>query len=248
MTTNDNIILKFKPKLIDIQDTDLLNMSVQTERLLIYGEIHGIKENADIIYTLVHHLDIKRIVIESSPSVAGFIDAASKGVYDFSLIDVDTFDTSILSLEVAKTIATLLSEGQIEDVRYIDTYFDNLDPSKMDHPASPQEREQILADNILAMNRPKSTLCLLGQWHTQTQPMEMGDGITHYSALYRLRKVLPNIPLVHNIYGGGTAFNDGRVLDLPHRQDVEEKYYVRQISDIDFDLHVPVGHHSLLSK
>lgn len=246
--TNDDTILRFKPKLIDIQDTDLLSVPVQVEKLLVYGEIHGIKESADIIYTLVHQLDIKQIAIENSPSVAGFIDAISKGVYDFSLIDVDTFDTSILSLEVAKTIATLLSEGQIEDIRYIDTYFDNLDPSKMDHPASPQEREQILADNILAISRFKPTICLLGQWHTQTQPVDMGDGNTHYSALYRLRKVLSNIPLVHNIYGGGTAFNDGRVLDLPRRQDVEEKYCVRQISDIDFDLHVPVGHHSLLNK
>ncbi len=246
--TNDDTILKFNPKLIDIQDIDLLDIPVQTEKLLVYGEIHGIKENADIIYSLVHHLNIEQIAIENSPSIAKFIATASKDIYDFSFIDANTFDTSILSLEVAKTIATLLREGRIKNVIYIDTYFDNLDPSKMDHPASPQEREQNLADNILAIDRSKPTLCLLGQWHTQAQPVNIGDGNTHRSALYRLRKVLPNIPFVHNIYRGGTAFNDGRILDLPQRLDVEEIYCVKQISDMDFDIHIPVGHHSSLNK
>ena len=246
--TNDDIILKFVPKLIDIQGIDLLRASLQEEKALVYGEIHGIQENAEVVYSLVHQLDIKQIALENSPNIAKFIHSASKGVYDFSLIDIDIFDTSILSLEMAKTIAILLSEGQIEHIEYIDTYFDRLDPSKMDHPASPQDREQEIADNLLAIDRSIPTLCLLGQWHTQASPVSMDDGNVHYSALHRIRKILPDVPLVHNVYGSGTAFNDGQILNLPGRQDVKNTYCVEMISDRDFDLHIPTGHHSLLKR
>lgn len=148
-------------------------MAIQTQLFLVYGEIHGIKENADIIYTLVRHLEIKKIAIENSPNIAEFIQSIGRSEYDFSLIDPDTFDSSILSLEVAKTLGVLHQEGQLEQINYVDTYFDNLNPSKMDHPASPQLREQLLADYILQLDRQTTTLCLLGQWHTQPAAVKL---------------------------------------------------------------------------
>lgn len=242
--TNDDIILRFRPNFIDIQDVDLLKEPLRLSSLLVYGEIHGIRENADIIYTLIHRLGIKRVAIENSPNIAEFINAASADTYDFSLIDVDTFDTSILSLEVAKTIATLVREEQIRHVEYIDTYFDTIDPSNIDHPESPQLREQALAKNILALDTSMPTLCLLGQWHTQTHPIDIGNGDIHHSALYRIRQAKPDVAFVHNIYRAGSTYNDGRVLTLPTRHDVEHIFCVKQSSSIDFDLHVPEAHHS----
>lgn len=143
--TNYDIISQFIPKLIDIHDVNQLQQAIQCSNLLVYGEIHGIQENADIIYTLTHKLNIKRIAIENSPSIKNFITAASKGEYDFSLINPDVFDLSILSLKVAKTLATLLAEGIVDEILYVDTFFDNLDPSLLDDSDSPQKREQLIA-------------------------------------------------------------------------------------------------------
>lgn len=240
--TNTDIISRFFPKIIDLQGTNLLQQALQSFHILVYGEIHGIQENADVIYTLAHKLKINRIAIENSPSVKNFIDTAYEGVYDFSLLDPDTFDSSILSLEVAKTLVTLLKEGTIEEIVYIDTFFDNLDPSTLDHPTSPQKREEVLAENILNIDSSTgcNTLCLLGQWHTQPNPVKLNKAkAIHMSALYRIRQVKQNTPFVHMIYREGQAYNDGTILDLPKRLDVSNHYKIHKLSHLDFDIHVP---------
>lgn len=240
--TNTDIISRFFPKIIDLQGTNLLQQALQSFHILVYGEIHGIQENADVIYTLAHKLKINRIAIENSPSVKNFIDTAYEGVYDFSLLDPDTFDSSILSLEVAKTLVTLLKEGTIEEIVYIDTFFDNLDPSTLDHPTSPQKREEVLAENILNIDSSTgcNTLCLLGQWHTQPNPVKLNKAkAIHMSALYRIRQVKQSTPFVHMIYREGQAYNDGTILDLPKRLDVSNHYKIHKLSHLDFDIHVP---------
>ena len=59
----------FLPKQLDIKHLNLLRPALQKSNLIVYGEIHGIKENTDIIYTLVRKLDIQQLAIESSPAV-----------------------------------------------------------------------------------------------------------------------------------------------------------------------------------
>ena len=53
---NHKIIKTFLPKQLDINYLDLLQPALQKSNLIVYGEIHGIKENADIVYTLVKKL------------------------------------------------------------------------------------------------------------------------------------------------------------------------------------------------
>lgn len=154
--------------------------------MLIYGEIHGVVENAYAIYTLIHNLGIKHVAIENSTSIKEFIDTASKGIYDFNLIDSATFDTSILSIELAKTLAVLKAEGAISTISYIDNYFDNLEQNSRNVSSSPQERERLLAQNILSLDKEELTICLLGQWHTRPDLVSAG-GVMHKSALYRIR-------------------------------------------------------------
>ena len=246
--TNDDIIAKFQPKLIDLKYVNLLKKPLESTRLLIYGEIHGAKENADIVYTLVRRLGIRQLAVETNPNVNKFIRAASNGIYDFSLIDSDTFDTSILSLEIAKTIATLIGEGQIQRIHYIDTYFNDPHPLNLDHTDSPQDRERALAKNIIALDRSEYTLCILGQWHTQPHSIELSDGTIHKSALYRIRQTIPRAPFVHIIYRGGNIYNDSQILTLPDRRDVTNTYCIKQLSIYDFDLHVPRAHHCVNEK
>jgi len=78
----------------------------------------------------------------------------------------------------------------------------------------------------------------MGQWHTQPNVVK-NDKIIHKSALYRLRKVKPNVPFVHNIYRQGELFNDGRVIELPYNPAISSYYEIIQKTGIDFDLYVP---------
>ena len=231
------IIKTFLPKQLDIKHRDLLQFALQKSNLIVYGEIHGIKENADIIYTLVRKLDIQQLAIEASPAVLNFINSVKTGSYDFSLIDEDLFDSSILSLEVIKTIAILLQQNQLKELVFIDTFFDNLDEDAV-IPPSPQEREEQLAKNILGIDDSLPTLCIMGQWHTQPKVVT-DDETRHESALYRLRKTKPNVPFIHNIYRQGELFNDGKIIELPDNPAVSSCYEIVQKTDIDFDLHVP---------
>ena len=231
------IIKTFLPKQLDIKHLELPRPALQKSNLIVYGEIHGIKENADIIYTLVRKLDIQQLAIEASPAVLNFINSVKTGSYDFSLIDEDLFDSNILSLEMIKTIAILLQQNQLKALVFIDTFFDNLDEDAIILP-SPQEREEQLAKNILGIDDSLPTLCIMGQWHTQPKVVTDG-GTRHESALYRLRKTKPNVPFIHNIYQQGQLFNDGKIIELPDNPAVSSCYEIVQKTDIDFDLYVP---------
>ena len=234
---NHDIIKTFSPKQLDIRRLSLLQSALRKSSIIVYGEIHGIKENADIIYNLVKKLGIQRLAIEASPTVLDFINSVKANSYDFSLVDEDLLDSSILSLEMIKAIAILLRQDHLKELVFIDTFFDNLDEG-VAVPPSPQEREEQLAKNILGIDDSLPTLCIMGQWHTQPKVATDG-GIRHESALYRLRKTKPNVPFVHNIYQQGQLFNDGKIIELPDNPAVSSCYEIVQKTDIDFDLHVP---------
>ena len=234
---NHDIIKTFLPKQLDIRQLSSLLPALQKSNLIVHGEIHGIKENADVIYTLVKKLGVKRLAIEASPAVSNFINSVKTGSCDFSLVDEDLFDLSVLSLEMIKTIAILLQQNQLKELVFIDTFFDNLDKDAVISP-SPQEREEQLAKNILKIDDSLLTLCIMGQWHTQPEVVKNNE-TQHKSALYRLRKVKPNVPFIHNVYRQGQLFNDGKIIELPKNPSVPPYYEIVQKTDIDFDLHTP---------
>lgn len=239
----------FEPKLLDIADMDLLVDALASTNLLIYGEIHGIQENAHVIYTLVHKLGIQHLAVEASPTIKTFIERIVEGTYDFLTVDMELFDSSIVSIEVATTLATLLKEGTLQEVMYIDTYFDTVDPDNMDDNNSPQVREQTLADNILALDSTKRTLCIMGQWHTQSQPVTLNDSSAeHLSALWRIRQTQPVTPFCHVVYKKGQLHNDGRLIDLPLNPKLPDYYLLKKASSIDFELTVPVATSTILPE
>ena len=234
---NHDIIKTFLPKQLDIKHLDLLLPALQKSNLIVHGEIHGIKENANIIYTLVIKLGVKRLAIEASPAASNFINSVKTGSCDFSLVDEDLFDLSVLSLEMIKTIAILLQQNQLKELVFIDTFFDNLDEDAI-IPPSPQEREKQLTENVLSIDNSLPTLCIMGQWHTRPEVVKNGE-TQHKSALYHLRKVKPNIPFIHNVYRQGQLFNDGKIIELPKNPSVPPYYEIVQKTDINFELHIP---------
>ena len=234
---NHDIIKTFLPKQLDIKQLSSFQSTLRKSNIIVYGEIHGIKENANVVYTLVKKLGVKRLAIEASPAVSNFINSVKTGSCDFSLVDEDLFNLSVLSLEMIKTIAILLQQNQLKELVFIDTFFDNLDEN-ITVPPSPQEREKQLAKNILEIDDSLLTLCVMGQWHTQPKVIKNGE-TRHESALCRLRKVKPNVPFIHNVYRQGQLFNDGKIIELPKNSSIPPYYEIVQKTDIDFELHIP---------
>ena len=234
---NHDIIKIFLPKQLDIRQLNSLQSTLRKSNIIVYGEIHGIKENSDIIYTLVKKLGVKRLAIEASPAVSNFINSVKTGSCDLSLVDEDLFDLSVLSLEMIKTIAILLQQNQLKELIFIDTFFDNLDEDAI-ISASPQAREEELAKNIFEIDDSLLTLCIMGQWHTQPKVIKNGE-TRHESALCRLRKVKPNVLFIHNVYRQGQLFNEGKTIELPKNPSVPPYYEIVQKTNIDFDLHTP---------
>ena len=234
---NHDIIKTFLPKQLDIRRLNSLQSTLRKSNIIAYGEIHGIKENADVVYTLVKKLGVKRLAIEASPTVFDFINSAKTGSCDFSLVDEDLFDLSVLSLEMTKTIAILLQQNQLKELIFIDTFFDNLDEDAI-ISVSPQAREEELAKNILKIDDSLLTLYIMGQWHTQPEVVKNGE-TRHKSELYRLRKVKLNVPFIHNVYRQGQLFNDGKIIELPKNSSVPPYYEIVQKTNIDFELHIP---------
>lgn len=242
-----DIITKFMPCHLQIDNLSSIISAFKRTNFLIYGEIHGAQENASVVYTIVQDLNIRRIAIENDPTVKQFIDSGVKGLFNFALIDPSIFDTSILSIEMAKTIAELIKNGCVDEITYIDTYFTDDHDWDNDDSTSPQEREQSLANNILSLSDSIPTICLLGQWHTQPKPVTRYDrsGIEigkHLSALYRCRLVKPNIAFIHSVYHKGSIYNDGRILSLPVKYEVSQQYKLHKVTKIDFDLRIPFAH------
>ena len=83
---NHDIIKTFLPKQLDIKQLNSLQSTLRKSNIIVYGEIHGIKENADIIYTLVKKLSVKRLAIGANPAVSNFINSVKTGSCDFFAI------------------------------------------------------------------------------------------------------------------------------------------------------------------
>lgn len=256
--TKSNQYLKlfneFSPERIQISGTvSALVGAHQKTNLSMSGEIHGIQENAHVVYTLCHELSTEQLGIECSPTIEPFIKSALAGEPDFSLVNPGLFEASVLSIEMIKTIAVLFREGIVKQVAYIDSFISQ-DPTDL----SPQEREKDLANSILSLSLDISTLCIMGQWHTEPSPVPrvvLRDGEIvvdeddlHHSALYRVRQRLPDSIFIHTIYREGQSSNAGRTITLDDRSELPSEYTVRKITDVNFELVVPEAHKIELPK
>lgn len=225
----------FHPHLLDISgiDTAVFN------DLIIYGEIHGAVENAHLVYSLCVLRGIKHIAVEYGASVDTFIRQAAAGHVDFSLLDSDMFDSSILSIEMLKTIVELVKTGVVTTISYIDHTFDYTEDQFIG--LARDYREQHIADNILALERTSPVLCILGNWHTR--PRKVGN---HTSALIRVRESVPDATLLYVTYGGGSIRNCGSILELQEDKSVPNDYSVIRKAESDFEVTVPRARPTLL--
>jgi hypothetical protein len=190
-------------------------------KLIICGEIHGIKENADALYSIVKTYGCEILAIErTKDSSSDFIDSVIHGNPNFNVIDDAVFTASMLSIEMAKTIYCLFKEGLVNSISYIDT--------------SDDETEKGLAHNLLALDTSKKVIAIMGNWHTMRRIFK-DDSIEHISSLRRVREVRHAISIEYQ-YGSGTYYNNGTGLDTIEQDDSISENKLIFESELDFKL------------
>lgn len=233
----------FNPQTLDIlAGIDSLRNSVERTGLLICGESHGSRENADIIYTLCKLLGVKRLAIERPENhFKSFVESALNGKPNFLLPQImPSIQASVLSVELLKTISMLVNEKSVDVVSYIDSDL-NIDTHIANLNANDfmREREVVMARNIQRLDTDITTLVLLGRYHTRP---EYNDGDPFPSTLNLLRRKRPAV-LLEYVYHSGEQYNAGTLYRYKDTIcDTPGVYTITKTSNEMFKLHIPKVH------
>lgn len=209
------VFKEFKPIYLEINGAiDKLRESFNTTGLLVCGESHGVRENADLAYTLCKLLGVRQLAIErSETNFRHFIESAIKGNPKFlSPQALQSIQSSVLSIEMLKVIATLFNQNEIKKIHYVD--IDSLANPSLDTDnlnQLMQIREQEIAKNIIKSST-NPILVILGSFHTRLE----ADDIKLDSALKLIRDDKPATYLKYD-YLSGSQYNSGRVLNFENR-------------------------------
>ena len=184
----------FSPSLIPAEQlaNPQLAEQIATSRFVVCGEVHGATQNCDVLYSLIIHYGITSLALELyAETCKAFIDSCIAGQPNFELIDADYFIASVMSVEMAKTLAVLVNEKKISDIHYTNG-----------------NTEQAKAHNILALKQSAPTICLMGNWHTEAE-LVVTDGIEHKSAYMIVRDSEPESINIRYKYLSGAIYNVG---------------------------------------
>lgn len=236
----------YQPKPLSLTgSTSELYSDFKKTNILICGENHGVRENADLAYTLCKTLGITRLAIERSASTfKPFLESAITGKPNFLLPQaLLSLQASVLSLEMLKTIVVLVREQPIA-VNFVD--LDSQANPTSRHISQQQymkTREFAIAKNILELEEAQPTLVLLGNYHTRPQP----DTVVGQSALQIVRQTRASTSLNYQ-YSSGAFYNAGKLGHFPSRQSKVQphKYEVSELSKSNFIITVPSAHRILV--
>ena len=187
------------PTEFDESATERLTKSLEDTKLLILGEMHGVKENVDIIYTLFKKFNFRQLALEWDTNLKGVAERfVESGDLDFDAIK-DSPDGRITAGHFA-LIKRLKEEGMLEKL----VCFDGSGPTSWD------ERDANMAKNILSSLSEVLTLALAGNLHAKKEPITFDDESgEHHPMGERVEGKLPNVPFGEIKYLGGQFYNCG---------------------------------------
>jgi len=182
----------FKPKLIPKSGlyNANLNSAIAHAKYVFVGEIHGAKENCDVLYSLIKHYNIKNLSLELDIELKPFVDSCIIGKPGFDLIDTPYFVASVLSVEMAKTLYIIHKENLINDIYY----FGN-------------DEEANTASTILGLKARGPILCLRGNWHTMPNIYKEDNELQHKSSYLFVKDKYPNTTNIGYVYQSGSIYN-----------------------------------------
>jgi len=206
--------------------------NLEANKLFILGEMHGVKENVNVIYTLFKKFGFRRLALEWEPKLKAVVDKFLElGELDFDPIKGSP-DGRITAGHFA-LIKKLKSEGMLEQIVCFDEGSDGADWNK---------RDLNMSKNILANLSDAPTLVVAGNLHARIGPMTFDDEPDQQHPMgENVKKIIPIISsgkieyLTGQFHNFGTQefwkFPEGEMLSEARFYQDEDGLYVYKIPE-----------------
>jgi hypothetical protein len=178
-----------------------LRQQLAETQAFILGEMHGVKENPDVIYTLFKKFGFNNIALEWSSREFG------EFIQEFLVNDNLNFEDIKDSRDGRITAGhfALLKKLKDEDLLGKIILFDENTIGE----TSENERDLEMSQNLLDGLGEGNTLIIAGHWHTQVNPVLEPDGTTKHPMGEHIKNSIPNIPFGNIRYQKGQYHNFG---------------------------------------
>lgn len=198
--TVSSILIEEVSTTFDEQAVQELAESIGNNNLFILGEMHGVKENADVIYTLFKKFGFRQLALEWEPELKEVAEKYLKsGELDFDAIK-DSPDGRITAGHFA-LLKKLKFEGMLEGLVCFDRGSDG-------HGWN--ARDTAMAKNILDNLSDISTLVVAGNHHAKTEPITFDDEPDEQHPMgENIKKEIPNVASGRIEYLSGQYHNYG---------------------------------------
>lgn len=180
-------------------DEDAVNSLVDdivAGNVFALGEIHGVKENPSIIYTLIKKFKFRQLGIEWDKNMSRVVELFQmEGVLDYNSF-MNSCDGRITA-GYFNMLKKIKAEGLIDSV----FFFDDKD--------SWVRRDEVMAQEIIGhTSEDLPTMVVAGNAHTSLKDIKEGDGTVHPSMVRFLEDKEKRFSLGEIRYLSGQFFNN----------------------------------------
>ncbi len=192
--------IKEIPAIFSEMDTEDLMSSLKSTKALLLGEVHGVKENVDVIYTLFKRFGFRNLALEWRPELKGVTEKfLESGELDFNAIQ-ESPDGRISAGHFA-LLQKLKTEGILEGVVCYDGGAE---------VQGWNARDEAMAKNILDSLSDTPTLIVAGNFHARTESFSFDEeaGEKHPMG-ENIKNVIPSIAAGRIAYRSGYYHNFG---------------------------------------
>lgn len=174
--------------------------NLESNKVFILGEMHGVKENADVIYTLFKKFGFRQLALEWKPELEQVVEKfLESGELDFDAIK-DSPDGRITAGHFA-LLKRLKFEGMLAGL----VFFDG---GSGGHGWN--ARDAAMAKNILDSLSDVPTLVVAGNLHAKTEPITFDDEPNEQHPMgENVKKEIPNVASGRIEYLRGQYHNYG---------------------------------------
>lgn len=202
------------PTDFDIDAVNLLVDDIVAGKVFALGEMHGVKENPSIIYTLIKKFKFEQLGIEWDKSMAKVVDLfKSEGVLDFGSV-MNSSDGRITA-----GYFSLLRKLKEEGLRVSVFFFDDKD--------SWSRRDEAMAEEIIGRSATGApSMVVSGNAHARLEDIREGDGTMHPSMVKFLEDKGKGFCIGEIDYLSGEYFNnEPKVFTSTRELEEKAKFY-----------------------
>lgn len=187
----------------DEQAVTRLTESLERTNMFLLGEMHGVAENPNIIYTLFKKFDFKRLALEwDGQELQGLVnDFLTTGQLDPEAIKAKDGGDGRITAGHFALLQKLKQEGLLEDIILFDANEESWNII---------DRDKTMADNVLLNQADERTLIIAGNLHARTEPFTFdGETELHHPMGEYIKNQVQDLPSGRIIYRSGQYFSRG---------------------------------------